>query len=153
MRRVVRLVSRGWDVVVLAAAALSCKPSSQAQGSAPPYIVTEHPIDVGLDSLGICVGVDGRNPQGVWWWQSGTSGCESRMTGPGIFHAEDASVSRPTPGESLAVRFRMSTHSITRPFVVVRLVVKDGEMRAPDSGAEVAVQRRDALDIPERLPL
>jgi hypothetical protein len=43
----------------------------------------------------------------------------------------------------------LGTHSTTRPFVDVRLLIEDDSIRAPDTGATVKLQRRENLDVPE----
>jgi hypothetical protein len=136
---------RGSLLILLTFVLFAC-----ASTSHPParYLVTESPIDVGVGT-GLCVAVDPADQHGIWWWQPGASGCGSRSTGPGVFHAEEATVSRPTPAGETALGFRVGTHSATRPFIEVRLVMKNGRMRALESGAEVAVQPRTVLDVPE----
>lgn len=112
------------------------------------YLVTESPIDVGVGT-GLCLAVDPLDEHGIWWWQPGPTGCASRSTGPGVFHAAEGRVSRSTPEARTAVAFRLGTHSTTRPFVDVRLVVEDGSIRALDTGARATLQRRDDLEVPE----
>ena len=61
------------------------------------YVVTASPIKVGVVSGALCIAVDVHDQQGVWWWEPGRSGCSSRSTGPGVFHAEQAKVGQPPP--------------------------------------------------------
>jgi hypothetical protein len=131
----------GCTVFLLACSLVACRPSR--------FLVTANPIDVGLGSRGLCVAVDPLDPHGVWWWEPGSSGCASRSTGPGVFHAQDATVAPSTQVGPTAVSFRLQTHSAVRPFIDVHLIVEDGNMRAPESGARVALQRRNNLDLPE----
>jgi catechol 2,3-dioxygenase-like lactoylglutathione lyase family enzyme len=115
------------------------------------YLVTSSAIDVGVGT-GLCVAVDPHDPQGVWWWQPGASGCTSRSTGPTVFHADQAAVSRSAPPEVTSVAFRLGLISRTPSFLDIRLAIEDGRMRSLDTGAAVALQRRGDLDVPERPP-
>ena len=148
------LPAGAWDtrailpLTFLACASLACQPAPDAQPPLARYFVTESPIDVGVGPR-ICVAVDPADAHGIWWWQPGRTGCSSRSTGPSVFHGEDASVSPPTPGLPVAVAFRIGTHSTTRPFVDVRLVIENDRLRVSDSGAHVALQRRNDLEVPE----
>ena len=125
-----------------------CGFTSESQFSVPRYVVTDRPIDVGVGP-GLCVAVDQVDPQGVWWWQPGGPGCVSRSTGPGVFHAEEARVSQSAQSGPIAISFRLGTHSMTRPFVDVRLVLENGDLRAFESGVRVPTHRRNDLDVPE----
>lgn len=134
-------------LVLLAAPLVACRPTSQPQLSAPRYVVTESPIDVGR-GIRLCIAVDPADRRGIWWWEPGATGCDSRSTGPGLFHADGATVSRSTPSGLPALAFRVSTHSVSRPFVDVRLIVEDGQMRTVESDVRVSLQRRGTLDVP-----
>jgi hypothetical protein len=112
------------------------------------YIVTASPIDIGTSAPGLCVAVDPSTEHGVWWWEPGTSGCASRSTGPGVFEADQATVSPATQSPTIGVRFRVGLHSMTRPFVEIHLVIEDGSMRLVASGARVPILRRRNLDVP-----
>ena len=148
MAFIVRQLRRGCLIPLLFSALVACQSTYRSQPSAARYLVTESPIEVGVGT-GLCVAVDPIDERGIWWWQPGETGCASRSTGPGVFHAEEARVSQPTPGGPTAVGFRLATHSDTRPFIDVRLVVEDATMRALESGARVSLQRRTDLDVPE----
>jgi hypothetical protein len=111
-----------------------------------PYLVTSRAIDVGL-GIRLCLAVDPRDPHGVWWWEAGASGCTSRSTGPGIFHPDQAAVSRTGSPEVTAIAFRLGTHSLTRPWLPVRLTIEHDRMRSLDTGSEVALHRRNDLDV------
>src|SRR6266851_2446806 len=113
------------------------------------YLVTASPINVGVVSGALCIAVDAHDQQGVWWWQPGRSGCSSRSTGPGVFHAEQAKVSLPTSSGSIEVSFRMPLHSTASPFTDVRLVLEAGGIRAVASGVRVPIESRRDLEIPE----
>jgi hypothetical protein len=138
-----------WIALVVVTLA-GCRSDSSPQPPLPRYVVTSNPIDVGPGIL-LCVAIDPADPHGVWWWQPGASGCASRSTGPEVFHANQAAVSRLTRSEVTTVAFCLQTHSATatRSFVDVRLLVEDNEMRALESGARVALTRRNDLDIPD----
>ena len=125
------------------------RPSVPAGGR---YLVTSTPIDVGLVNTGLCVAVDPRDPQGVWWWEPGASGCTTRSTGPTVFHADQAAVSRSGPPDATAVAFRLGTHSLTRPLLDIRLAIEGSRMRSLDTGAAVTLQRRSDLDVPWEIP-
>jgi hypothetical protein len=133
----------GCVLILLAFALIACQSMSE-----PRYLVTESPIDVGVGT-GLCIAVDPSDQHGIWWWEPGASGCVSRSTGPGVFHAEGATVSQSTPNGPTALSFRLGTHSTTHPFIDVRLVVEDGRMRPPESGPPVSLGRRKDLDVPE----
>ena len=137
---------RGCFFALLALAA--CRPVQQAQPPEARYLVTDSPIDVGVGT-GLCLAVEPLNEHGIWWWQPGATGCASRSTGPAVFHAADGRVSRSPAGTPTSVGFRLGTHSTTRPFVDVRLLIEDDSIRAPDTGARVKLQRRENLDVPE----
>jgi hypothetical protein len=68
--------------------------------------------------------------------------------GPGVFHAEEARVSESAQPGPIDISFRLGTHSTTRPFVDVRLVLEGGNLRAVESGARVPIERRNDLDVP-----
>ena len=119
---------------LLACGQVGCRSASQPQPSVPRYAVTASPINVGVGS-GLCVAVDPLDREGVWWWEPGMSGCSSRFTGHGVFHAERATVSQAAQSGSVAFSFRLQTNSATSTFVDVRLVIEDGGMRAVETGA------------------
>jgi hypothetical protein len=135
-------------ILLAAGALLGWRSASQQQSPLSPYLVTESPIDIG-DGIRLCVAVDTKNQDGVWWWEPGRSGCTSRSTGPGVFHAERAKVSTAAPTGPTTIGFRLGTHSATRPFIDVRLEVADGTMRALESRARVSLRRSQDLDVPE----
>jgi len=136
---------------LLAFLLVTCRPMP----AAPRYIVTSVPIDVGLHSPGLCVAIDPTDLHGVWWWEPGRRGCSSRSTGPGVFHADDAMVEARAGSTEIEARFRLELHGYpgsTMPsFVAVRLAVQNGGMRALASGAEVSIERRHDLEVPEQL--
>jgi len=48
------------------------------------------------------------------------------------------------------VSFRLGTHSASRPFIDVRLIVEQDTMRSVASHDSVPIQRRRDLDVPEK---
>jgi hypothetical protein len=115
--------------------------------------VTATPIEVGLGNLGLCIAVDPLDQHGVWWWEPGATGCSTRSTGPAVFHADEATVSATMPSGATALAFRLQTHSSTRPYIDVHLMLEGNHMRALQTGKRVSLQRRRDLDIPERPPM
>ena len=142
----------GCIVGLLASSLVACRPLPPSPPSVARFLVTGSPIDVGLGPRRLCIAVDPLDPRGVWWWGPGESGCGSRSTGPGVFNALEAAVAQSTRTGPTAISFRLQTHSTTRPFIDVHLIVEDGNMRGLESGDRVAVQRRNNLDLPEIPP-
>jgi hypothetical protein len=140
-------------LIGLALVACTSAPSDSATGR---YIVTTAPLPVRGVSPGICVAIDPTDPQGVWWWEPGRSGCVSRSTGPGVFRADHATVSASLQSGAIDVRFRLplvrGPDSQTPEFADVSLVVEAGGKRAMASGALVPTDRRNDLELPEQPP-
>jgi hypothetical protein len=117
------------------------------------YVVTADALDLGLGAGNFCVAVDLGDPQGVWWWERGASGCSSRSTGPGVFHADSPAISH-ARGE-FVVRFRIplitGPGSRTPDHKEIQLILSDGRIRVPATGADVATVQRNDLKIPERV--
>lgn len=134
--------------LMVVVSALACRSNLQPRPADPRYLFTESAIHVG-EGIELCLAVDPGDPQGVWWWMPGETGCATRSSGPGLVHADHATVSRGRAGTRSTVSFRLGTHSATRPFIDVRLVVQDGRMRALQSRAQVMLQTRANLDVPE----
>jgi len=134
--------------LVLLILTLAACSSFRSPSATPRYIVTAKPIDIGVRTR-LCVAVAALDEHGVWLWGHGSLGCASRSTGPGVFKADQAAVSQRTQSSPIMLGFRLALHSTTRPYVQVRLVVENGEMRAVDSGARVPILRRNSLDLPE----
>ena len=128
---------------------VACVSRPESRSAGPRYVVTAEPIDVGVGP-GLCIAVDPLDRLGVWWWEPGRSGCASRSTGPGLFHADDPRVSPPAQSGPVAITFRLGTHSTTRPFIDVRLVLEGGDLRSVETGARVPTQGRNDLDVPEK---
>lgn len=140
---------RGGLPLTVVLAAIACRSNLQPRPGDSRYLFTESAIHVG-EGIELCLAVDPGDPQGVWWWMPGETGCTTRSSGPGLVHADQATVSRGTAAPRSTVSFRLGTHSARRPFIDVRLVVQDGRMRALESGAQVMLQTRANLDVPER---
>jgi hypothetical protein len=132
------------------AAAASLATASLRASTQDRYIASVEPVNVGLPQ-NICVAAAPRSPDGIWWWEPGALGCKSRSTGPDVFHAEQAKITRAS-ADRLVLTFRIPTHSTTRPFVDVRLVVENGAMRSGESGPAVPVSSRANLQMPESPP-
>jgi len=115
----------------------------------PRYLTTAEPLDTG-DTV-LCFAVDPSDRHGVWLWGPGHNSCAGRSTGPGVFRAQDASVSR--VGDVLEARFHLEMirppNSPRPPIVAVLLVLANGEFKATQSGARVPIVRRADLDLPE----
>lgn len=100
----------GISVIIACAAAVG----GRAQSAVPDerYLVSATPIDLGVRGPAhFCVAVDPTDRQGVWWWEAGATGCDSRSTGPAVFHADGASVANTASG--IEVRFRIPL--VSRP--------------------------------------
>src|SRR5262245_4468688 len=149
-----RLSILGVSIALVAA----CAPAHTDAPDHPyRYLTTEKPIAAGVPP-GLCLAVDPTDPRGVWWWEPGLtsrgydSDCASRSTGPDLFPADQARVTQATKNGPVNVSFRLQTHSETRPYVDVRLVIEGGRMRGPGPNASVAVVGRNDLNIPEKPP-
>jgi hypothetical protein len=142
--------------MLLVAALVGCRTTPGAGLAAPRFIVTAMPIDVGVVSTKLCVGVDPDDAHGVWWWQPGASGCGTRSTGPGVFRAEQSVVTSRHGSMPIAVTFRIQLKrapgSGLPSFADVHLVVEDHAIRAAASGVRVATARRADLELPESPP-
>src|SRR5262245_9071485 len=151
-QRVSRLILVPLILVVLVLAPVGCRSTP----SSARYIVTTSPLGVRPSSQGLCVAIDSTDPQGVWWWEPGRSGCSSRSTGPGVFRADNGTVGAPSPSGAREVRFRLQLiagpRSTTPEFADVELVLQDSGIRALASGALVPTERRSNLEIPEQPP-
>jgi hypothetical protein len=141
--------------MLLAVALGACRPARRPP-EALRYIVTAAPLDVGVVSKALCIGVDPDDTRGVWWWEPGASGCDTRSTGPDVFRAERAVVAARGGSTPIAVSFRMqlkrAPDSGLPSFADVHLVVDDQAIRAAASGASVAIARRADLALPLEPP-
>ena len=126
-------------------------PSSQSRAGDAGYLVSEHAIDVGVGPR-LCVAVNPLDPNGVWWWQPGRSGCASRSTGPGVFAADRATVSPPGRDGSVAVSFRLQTHSQREPYREIRLILERDSIRVAGAEPRTPLRRRVDLNPPEEPP-
>jgi len=136
-------------MILLAVPLAACRSAAPRHPPDARYVVTDSPINVGV-APGLCVAADSIDRHAIWWWEPGASGCASRSTGPGLFQADAATISEASG--STALSFRLGTHSSTRPFIDVRLVVEGTTLRALETGATVSVHRVATLDVPEMLP-
>lgn len=139
-------------LVGLMLATVACRSVPPTSARISHYIVTTAPIDVGVAHSGLCVAVDPADPQGVWWWQPGRSGCSSRSTGPGVFHATEATVVARTESAGIEARFRVPLHGGPGlpNFVEVHLTIQGRNMLAASTGARVTTERRNDLNVPEK---
>jgi hypothetical protein len=115
------------------------------------FVVTSRPLDVGVLATPICIAVDPDDRFGIWWWEPGATGCGTRSTGPGLFHAEHASVVALPSGViecrfSLQVQARPGARDAARADVA--LVLQHDRMRLAASGDEVPTERRNDLAVP-----
>jgi hypothetical protein len=136
---------RGCLFVLTVLVLVACRPGHAR------YMVTATPIDVGIGT-GLCLAVDPSDQHGIWWWQPGAAGCASRSTGPGVFHAAKGRVSTTVSGTPTSISFRLGTHSTTRPFIDLELLVENASIRALNTGATATLERRSTLDVPEVAP-
>ena len=128
--------------VVLAGVALVA-----CHATAHNYILNAAPLALfGAGHPGLCVAVDPADPQGIWWWEPGPSGCSRRTTGPTLFRADGAKVESQRNAGSVDARFMLQMHS--GPPLDVHLTVRGDAMRVMSSGQQVAIERRTILDIP-----
>ena len=117
------------------------------------YVVTAKPLNLGIGAAHFCVAVDLCDPRGVWWWEAGATGCSSRSTGPGVFHADSPAVSKSRDG--FVVRFSIPlisrAGSGTQDHKDMELILSGGRIRVPATGADVPTTQRNDLEIPERV--
>jgi len=125
---------------LLAAFLFGCRTSSP---SVPRYIVTATPVDALRGGWGLCIAVDPNDPQGVWWWQPGPSGCATRITDPTVFRADNARVTKTRNSSSISASFTLQLH-VGGPREV-NLALQDSQMRITDSGMRVPTERRADL--------
>jgi hypothetical protein len=111
----------------------------------PRYIVTAAPVDVSGGGYRMCIAVDPTDAQGVWWWEPGPSGCNTRTTGPTVFRAELARVTDAAEAGRTEAGFMLPLMSGPRN---VRLVLQHAEMRVAGSDVRVSTERRADLEIP-----
>jgi len=147
--------------VVLAVASATCRSTPVARPRSPHYVVSADPISVRSGPGGLCVAIDPADPNGVWWWGPGRSGCSTRNTIPGphqenakgltaLFQVTDAVVSRDKAGATEA-RFRLPMHG-PPDFVDVDLIIHNGHMLCVATGAQVRARQMSHLDIPLLAP-
>ena len=138
-----------WVPLLLVTAFLAgCR---SADPPAARYIVTVTPFPFLGPSThpGFCVAIDPDDAKGVWWWEPGRTECTSRSTGPSVFPADFAKVTRSSSG-AIDVSFEIQLK--TGPPRQVRLEVHEDHMRELPSGRRVSAERRATLDLPESPP-
>lgn len=118
----------------------------------PRYRVTERPLELGIGT-GLCLAIDPLDSRGVWWWGPGASGCDTRSTGPGVFHGERAHVSVQKPGGQIEVSFTVQLHATSEPYDrVIRLLVEGDSIRVDGVDASTRLRRRSDLTLSEEPP-
>lgn len=114
------------------------------------YVVTVDPIDLGIGSGRFCVAIEPGNPRGVWWWEPGKD-CSTRSTGPGVFHAEGATVSPSARAGATEISFRVQLirrpNSVEPPFAHVVLQLDGGHLQSAATGSRVATAIRHDLQV------
>lgn len=141
----------GWQLVAMALTLMigGCRPGPGSEDPGNRYVFTVNPIDLRIGSGRFCVAVDPENPRGVWWWEPGKD-CWTRSTGPAVFPAEEATISRTASG-ALDIRFRIQLiHRSNSPrpsYADIALTLVDGQMRAPATGSSVPTAVRRDLDV------
>ena len=133
---------------LLIAALLACIGQSRSNAELR-YVVTAAPLGVGVP-VKLCLAVDPADVHGVWWWEPGKNGCANRSTGPGVFKADSATVSRDNGAIEAAFRLRLHAGVGERDSLDVRLTIEGGRMRSSASVEGVPVVTRGDLEIPER---
>ena len=131
----------------------SARPPLSAAGCqtiphAPPrYIVSSEPmLFLGAANPSFCVAVDPARANGVWLWHPGRSGCASRTSSLMDATMIAGTVARLASG---AVEASFQISLMTGGPRHVRLELRDGRMREPSTGLNVATERRAELDMPE----
>ena len=135
-------------VFCLVVTACRSLPSSSTQLK---YVVTSAPLSLSVPSRPLCVAIDPSDAHGAWWWEPGETGCATKSTGPGVFHAESATISSYLGSQALQVGFRVPLHG-PPAFVDVALTVENGSMRSRDGSSRVPVAYRADLDLPMAPP-
>jgi hypothetical protein len=98
---------------------------------------------MGISALSLCFAIEPNNPQGVWWWHPGQSGCSTRSSG--IMQGHRASVTRQASGTiEASFQVPMKTGQPRQ----VELVFSADTVRASATGASVGVAWRRELDMP-----
>lgn len=137
-------------VAALSGTACATRPAARE------FIVTAEPLDVGVVDAKLCIALDVHTKDGVWWWQPGASGCDSRSTGPTVFRGESAVINPWHMARGHSAEFQlqriMPADSTESPVAVVRLVSREGTMTAVATTATVPTSVRRDLDIPARAP-
>jgi len=107
------------------------------------YLITERPLV--QTAGGLCVGINPNEPDGVWWWNVGRSGCSTRSSA--IMHPADAIVRR--VGHTVDVQFKVGM--IAQPPQSLHIIVEDRSARLADLPTPITTPliERQALDMSE----
>jgi hypothetical protein len=126
-------------LLVLGFATASCGPTDR-------YIVTTTAFDaIGVSQLTLCFAVEPTNPEGVWWWRPGRSGCSTRSSS-----LVQGQVARTTVLASGQVEASFQLPMANGETRQVELVFSAGTVRASATGVSVRSEQRKALDMPEK---
>jgi hypothetical protein len=130
-------------VLLAGLSAVACQSSDRYSDR---YLVIANSMDaMGISGLNLCFAIEPNNPQGVWWWHAGRSGCSNRSSG--LMPGYRAKVTRQASG-TIEASFQVPMKSgVPRQ---VDLVFSAGTVRASTTGATVGIERRRDLDVPER---
>jgi hypothetical protein len=126
-------------VLLVTLSAASCRTTDR-------YIVTTTAIDaIDVSQLTLCFAVEPANPQGVWWWRPGRSGCSTRSSS--LVKGDGAKVTALASGK-VETSFQVPmANGETR---LVELAWGTGTVRASATGISSGTEARKALDIPEK---
>lgn len=135
-----------WRKAILLALFFSAAGCQTIPHAPPRYIVSSEPmLFLGAPpNPSLCVAVDPARANGVWLWHPGRSGCASRTS------LMDATMIAGTVARlaSGAVEASFQISLMTGGPRHVRLELRDGRMREPSTGLDVATERRAELDMP-----
>ena len=138
---------------VFLALAVSC--GGCARSTSPHFIVSAQPLDVGHVQPDLCIAVDVSVKDGVWWWHPGASGCDSRSTGPAVFHADAAKVRAWHMSRGYSAEFELQLiappGSAQERIARIGLVLRNGTMTAVATQTTVPTVVRRDLEIPEKV--
>jgi hypothetical protein len=130
-------------LAVFSVSLLACHSLGQENGR---YIVSATPVKIFEGRHpGVCVAVDPTDVKGVWWWEPGRSGCASRSTGPDVFVAKSAHVTKTT--REIDVQFELPL--TTDHPVHVKVTIDNNGIRREGSTERISIERRRNLEVPE----
>ena len=136
-----------WRKAILLALLFSAAGCQTIPHAPPRYIVSSEPmLFLGAPpNPSLCVAVDPARANGVWLWHPGRSGCASRTSSLMDATMIAGTVARLASG---AVEASFQISLMTGGPRHVRLELRDGRMREPSTGLNVATERRAELDMP-----